>query len=497
VLWNGDFETGGVPHGATGPSCGTGGADGPDSTADQYSSIQEMGNTACTSTVSMSTSRTRTPDSKRSLKIVMGAKQQREQAVSKGTWRPDSRGSVDQWYGFSIFYDQDWNLGAGANKEISGSFWHNPVAWRCDCPNGSMNLAGDMDMNNENGKAFKSFTTPHMVLRRNTVMNQQGFYKDGLGLDKLDLGPIVVGKWMDFVVHVRWSTTTTGALREAWRDGVHMGSRSSLNAVDTSVERLRLGQYQATNIAHTRTSYFDNVRIGTSYAAVDPSRGETQPTPGPITEPPAPEPTEPPTSGVSPAFVAARSGSSTSSGVRVTTPAAGAGQVALVALAARGNPNVTPPAGWALVRQDVNGTTMRQWIFKRTQSTPAPAQTVTFGLSSPQSAAWTAATYDNVAVATSAGSVNQSSTSARFPAVSSTPGGVAVSFVAAANGSSVTVGDGWRLRGQSSTASATYKVGGVLVDKSVSASGLVAAGAARLGTPAASIGQSVALVPAR
>jgi hypothetical protein len=110
-----------------------------------------------------------------------------------------------------------------------------------------------------------------MVLRRNTVQNSKGLYTDGLGLDKLDLGPIVTNKWMDFVCHIRWSTTSSNAVRECWRDGQYMGARTSRNAVAAKIHKFRIGQYQETNLLHTRTSYFDNVRIGTSYDAVDPS----------------------------------------------------------------------------------------------------------------------------------------------------------------------------------------------------------------------------------
>ncbi len=272
VLWSGDFEAGGVPHGANGLSCGTGVADGPDSAVDQYASVEEMGNTACTNAVSFSGERTRTSDSRRALKLVMGAAQQRELAASKFTWTPDDRGGVDQWYGFSMYYDSDWLLGGGLLSEISGSSWHTPVAWRMDGDNGSLNFSGDMNMSNANGQPYQKFSTPHMVLRRNTVQNSRGLYTDGQGLDKLDLGPIVTNKWMDFVCHIRWSTTSTNALRECWRDGQYMGGRTSRNAVAPKIHKFRIGQYQETNLAHTRTSYFDNVRIGTSYDAVDPSR---------------------------------------------------------------------------------------------------------------------------------------------------------------------------------------------------------------------------------
>jgi len=272
VLWDGGFDMGGVPSGSGGPDCGTGETDGPNSPADQYYEVDEVGNTACTNQVAILSGLTRTPDSKRSLKVVLGANQQREQPRSKFTWTPDNKGSADLWYGFSIYYEKDWLLGGGLAKEVSGIYWHNPIAFRMEGDNGSLNFSGDMNMDNANGKPFKTFSEPHMILRRNSVKNQQGFYKDGLGLDKIDLGPIVVGKWMDFDCHIRWSTTTTNALRECWRDGVYMGKSTSLNTVAANKHTLRVGQYQTTNINHQRTTYFDNVRIGTSYAAVDPSR---------------------------------------------------------------------------------------------------------------------------------------------------------------------------------------------------------------------------------
>jgi hypothetical protein len=272
VLWEGGFDVGGVPEGVNGPSCGTDAAEAPERGADQYSSVEQMGNTACTNQVSLTDERTRTADSARSLRVTIADNQQREQLVSKLSWAPDGKGTVDQWYGFSLYYDSDWALGGGLAEEVSSSEWHNPVAWRTEGDNGSLNLSGDMNLDNGNGEPYEEFSEPHMVLRRNTVKDQEGFYDDGKGLDKLDLGPIVVGEWMDFVCHIRWSTTSTNALRECWRDGEYMGKRTTLNAVDTNSHTFRIGQYQTTSIDHPRTTYIDNVRIGTSYAAVDPSR---------------------------------------------------------------------------------------------------------------------------------------------------------------------------------------------------------------------------------
>ncbi len=271
VLWDGGFERGGVPPGANGPSCGTGEDDG-DSDSDEYVSVEEEGNTSCDVDVALVEEPTRTPDSRRALQVTLGPGQQRAQMQSEHTWAPDDRGSVEEWYGFSLYYGEDWQLGYGVQGEVSAESWHNPVAFRTSDGNGSLNLSGDMDLDNANGLAFETFTEPHLVLRRNTVLNEEGFYDDGLGLDKLDLGPIVTGQWIDVVCHVQWSTTATGALRECWRDGEYRGERRSLNAVNSAPHSLRVGAYQTTAITHPRTTYVDNVRIGRSYLAVDPAR---------------------------------------------------------------------------------------------------------------------------------------------------------------------------------------------------------------------------------
>ncbi len=273
VLWSGGFDSGAVPPGRNGADCRTGREVPTPPGTRGYDSMQEQGNSDCSSSVSVTGFRTRTPGSRRSLRIELGAHQQRELAQSTYTWTPDARGAVDLWYGFSLYYASNWNEGGGLRREVSAVRWHSPVGWRMRGDNGSLNLSGDMNMNNGNRRPYERFDRPHMILRRNTVQNARGLYGDGLGLDKLDLGPIVVGEWMDFICHIRWSTTATDALRECWRDGRYRGSRTSRNAVDSLPHQLRVGLYQTTALDHRRTVYVDNVRIGTSYDVVDPARG--------------------------------------------------------------------------------------------------------------------------------------------------------------------------------------------------------------------------------
>ncbi len=60
-------------------------------------------------------------------------------------------------------------------------------------------------------------------------------------------------------------------VREYWRDGRLMGRSTRQNLpVDSPVVR-RTGLYEGTAVDHTRTLYWDNDRVGTSYAEVDPA----------------------------------------------------------------------------------------------------------------------------------------------------------------------------------------------------------------------------------
>ena len=89
--------------------------------------------------------------------------------------------------------------------------------------------------------------------------------------------PIVKGQWYDVVFHMYWSDDNTGFV-EAWINGT---SVTPFNGTDNKFYRrnifnrtgnyFKFGQYRGhEQPAHTNTVYFDEVRIGTSYAEVAP-----------------------------------------------------------------------------------------------------------------------------------------------------------------------------------------------------------------------------------
>jgi hypothetical protein len=102
-----------------------------------------------------------------------------------------------------------------------------------------------------------------------------------------------------------------------------------------------------------------------------------------------------PTSGIT--FRSATSAASApSTSLTIPAPANIASDDVLVAVVdARGNPNITPPAGWTLVRLDISGNVMRQGVYVRVAGTNPPAS-YTWTLSNVQSAAGGISAYAGV-----------------------------------------------------------------------------------------------------
>ena len=176
-----------------------------------------------------------------------------------------------------------------------------------------------------------------------------------------------------------------------------------------------------------------------------------------------------------------------------------AGDALLAAVAVRGQPAITPPAGWTLVRQDVNGTTMRQAVFVHIAgSEPGP---YTFTFASAQSAAGGIVAYSGVdtsdPVDVHGGQLNAASTSMTAPSVTTTgPDRMLIAFFGLPALSSMTPPGGMTERYDVTVPSTnTYKVTTGSADQSVAATGATGTRVAVAANSAASLGQTVALRP--
>lgn len=84
-----------------------------------------------------------------------------------------------------------------------------------------------------------------------------------------DIGPVVSNQWVDFVIHIRWATDTTGLL-QVWMNGIRVINRINVKtAATTSYFKLGINKFgwltQPSTVTQ-RVFYFDEVRIGNANA---------------------------------------------------------------------------------------------------------------------------------------------------------------------------------------------------------------------------------------
>jgi chitodextrinase len=263
-----------------------------------------------------------------------------------------------------------------------------------------------------------------------------------------------------------------------YRNGTLVGTTASTSYSDTS--------------AAPATSY------GYTVAATDAAgNGSAQSTAASVTTPGQPEP--PPAGAI--AFRASSFATSVSA-TTLTIPApaaARAGDVALMAIASRGAPRITPPAGWTLVREVGNSTTMKQAVYSRVVTASEPAS-FTWTLSSAQSAAGGIIAYAGVRNVTpvdvSGGQANPSSTSVTAPSITTTRAGTqVVGFFGIGVATTIAPPTGMVERGDVASSTGTYKVTLEGADVSQTAAGPTGAKVARAANGAANLGVLVALSP--
>ena len=170
-----------------------------------------------------------------------------------------------------------------------------------------------------------------------------------------------------------------------------------------------------------------------------------------------------------------------------------------MAIAARGTPTITPPAGWSQVRLDANSTTMRQVVFTHVAAASEPAS-YTWKLSSSQAAAGVVIAYGGVSTVTpvnvAGGQINASNASVTAPSVTTTKAGAQlVGFFGTGAATTFTPPSAMTERGDVASSAGTFKVTVEGADVSQAAAGATGTRAAKAVGSAANVGQLVALAP--
>ena len=233
VLWGTNFENGGLGV---------------------YKGVRKEGS-GLRGRAAITTQRARTGS--RSLKITLppatsGGTVGRYQLVAD---MPDGKPGDDRWYGFSFSLGNDWNLRQIADNR---SYFLGGTGFRYT------QTAANGPGANLDGAIVRG--RPQWVMGSNL---QSSVGTDHVGEHRL--GRIVKNRWTDVVLHIRWTTASSG-IRDTWVNGVKVGSYRGRTLGMNSQFEHRIGLYEGTGVNQTRTIYIDNHRVGTSYASVNPAR---------------------------------------------------------------------------------------------------------------------------------------------------------------------------------------------------------------------------------
>jgi hypothetical protein len=173
--------------------------------------------------------------------------------------------------------------------------------------------------------------------------------------------------------------------------------------------------------------------------------------------------------------------------------------VLLAGISVRGNPTITPPSGWTLVRSDTSTTVLLQSVYRKVAGGSEPAS-YSWTFSEPiGSAVGGIAAYSGVATTTpvdvNGGQANASSTSVTAPSVTTTVANtMLVGFFGTANDATFTAASGMTER-YDVDADGTNQFGGEGADQSQAAAGASGTRVATASVAAVNIGQLVALKP--
>lgn len=379
VLFEGGFEQGVIP-----PYSSTDIAGGADNPANQYTTVEADGDSVAENNapvLAFDTTWLRNARSTRSLHITgrgrlstgTGTATKRAQfrlafpTKTSPFFQPTADGNDNEyWWGFSFYLGEGYDL-----SFLSAANFHNIFG-----PRQTTGETFYMTLQNNLGAGT--------ITMRRAPAEAPRTWPDSLGADQLHNPRLAeLGKWIDIVGHAKFSTTTTNALREFWvrvegdTAWTHSGQQTSANvnlAGDNT--RFRLGLYTETNYDPDRHLWFDNVRLGTSFAAVDPTTVDTTPAPSnpygyPAAYPAAyPGPPAPPAPGAitlvgSTVFEPT---SATTTAVTITAPTGCQAGDLLIALAAgsTGTPPVVP-AGWTALETRLDYGPSTTTIYRRWQ----------------------------------------------------------------------------------------------------------------------------------
>ena len=190
----------------------------------------------------------------------------RSEVTASREWCRPLDGS-ERFYGVSYYFSPGFPSAAngvpGATYQICGQWHHSEDggAWDASSP----------------PLAFYVNSYSYGMTATDIVLGGGGINPNNYPFWGVSLGATTTGVWIDLVVFVRWSLTPGGGHVTAWRNGVQVAdytppSSPTVYPVPTRPSvYFKTGYYRDAAITTDATVYADQVRIGGSFAAVDPA----------------------------------------------------------------------------------------------------------------------------------------------------------------------------------------------------------------------------------
>ena len=185
----------------------------------------------------------------------------REITMAQGNPVPGaSHNGDDEWIGFSLYFPTGYQP---TPCSPDNDCYANSI-FEMHAPSGQQDQAPiHLIINMKIGTAYGlTQSVPGFVLDLHTQTT-------GYNPKMFRLGDFVTGRWVDFVIHIKWSSAGDG-IYEGWMDGVKKFSYvgQTYNSANTLVYPM-LGLYRKP-VSWTNFFYCDQFKIGSSYLAVAP-----------------------------------------------------------------------------------------------------------------------------------------------------------------------------------------------------------------------------------
>ena len=187
----------------------------------------------------------------------------------------DSPEGITRWYGFSTFFPADWQNEPDIDFIVLAQWYSKKdddaggTDVRTNSPVVSIEVTGDSKYRIHNRWDDAPYTD-----------SPGGFPNH----QKWTLGPIVKGKWVDWVFRIHWAYDTTGQL-EVWQNGIKVVDVKDRGICynDNNGIKFKAGLYSGPEYHQfPKTVLLDDVRIGDEFASF------SDVAPGDATQPPFP-----------------------------------------------------------------------------------------------------------------------------------------------------------------------------------------------------------------